>query len=386
MSKKPYDDYCFAMIKDLKSKKELCESVAETLDILTQILMEFNGSRSLNGAIDSSDTHKSSEIQQVHDWIQVNIIQGTAFKLIVKEYETNAKVPLIKLQNDIGVVIDNAEEGIEQANLRLDLTESEYKNLYDEYIETCHMIENETDISKVEELKVKCSELEQRCIDFTLLLGKARRQYCFEIEALFEPYETILDQYSDVMQNLLDKLPIINKVFTDHFKSHPIKSDMLSQIFLSGPLPATKCPSKLSRLQFITPAAEIEFNIFDYIQPNVVYDISLTQAVYELTENYHDPNQAWTVRKGDYVNCIDKKGNMYHVEHVGSGLRGQIPKNILVKSKYKRTIKKLNSNYEEKGVKYQAGFCMCICKENKDNYTCVTPSQTFVHIPKKLLA
>lgn len=379
MRKRTYDDMIEAMKKDLHGYQQNIFDAKKILELYINILTHLQSSNKIHFHKNEKIINESNKLESVEQWMHEYLGNTEIYSNVVDSYEKEVFKPLNTLYIEFENILKTIDNVVEDANMRLDTAESCYSQYYNEYLEKCHAIEAEQDYHLVEKMKTECSELEKQCIDYTLVLAKSRRHYCFEIEVLFIDYERIVEKYYKTMQSLLVQLPVNNSIFTHHFQAIKLNEDMLQGSIVEHKI--NEQHKSLQKLQFESPSVELDYDIFNYIDPNTVYDTVLTVIVYEIKEKYQDEYKTFCLNPGDYATFISRKSKMITVEIVGSGFICDLPLEILQKSHYKRSIMVLKEDWEELGMKIPAGSPLCVCKEYDKCKICLTPSLTYLHIP-----
>ncbi|EAY17739.1 hypothetical protein TVAG_170530 [Trichomonas vaginalis G3] len=391
MIKTPYDTIISNAIDHLNERNAILEQVKKVIVMFSYIVQLLKKSEDIEFHRESMPPQISQLLHPLQEWLRTYIAHGSCFHVAMDQVESILLKSLNEFQHKIFYMTTHIRAASGDSKARLEIVEKGYTELYQKYIDKCHEIEAEQDINVIDKLKSECLELEKKCYNSTTILGKSRRSYCFEIEVLLTNYETIIEKFQKVMQNSIDSIIKISQVIHLYFNSIKLNRETLqscvdAQRRSSDELKPRPVGKKLSKIPFISPIAEITFNIFNYIDPKYIYESALSAQVYEAKETYSaDEYNVFMINPGDYVTCIGKKGKNMIVEIVGSGLRGEVPSDKLVKTDFKRYLVKLIEFWEEKEVMYPVGFVLCVCKQTNESLICLTPSQVYVNIPPHVI-
>ena len=386
MSENPYLDIIPLFFNEIDQRIHVLEELDLMMNNFISSLSEIH-SRLLNINEKSTEQVNSSHLSHIsistQAWLVEYVSTPSGFSKFIGRLKSNIVTPLVKYKTDVIAQQRFYKNKFELCEKELETEENHYSELYSDYTKLCETLDKETDLSKVDELKQKCVKMERECISFCKTLETKRRNYCLNVESIFVEYELNESRYYKMICQIATDLSTIINGLSSFYSNIAAEGIKVLQS-LNAIKDSTERKSATINGGF-TPI-DISFNIFDYIDYNTIFRDTLSAKTYIVKEPVNESfNFGFKLQKNEVVELIEKHSSISVVESSITGLRGDVPTELLIESPFQRYICQLQSNFEYQKRYFGAKNYFCVVFEEGDSVICKTSSKSFVTLPKSII-
>ena len=321
-------------------------------------------------------------------WIYQYLGTPIPLSQFIKSLNNEVIGPFTKFRNEYNDILNKIKSHSNESKNELNIITEQYQKTYQKYLDFCNNLEIEKNPSKIEQLKQFCANSEKECIELCEHLGFSRRSYCLLIEKLIIEFEELEKKFQKqfleytqsfclILENLSINYQNVSKEATNSLDQFNQNKDLQKiESFL------IRRHTHIADISLQVP--EIDFNIFDYLNYDIIFKDDLKVNLKSLKENYSSKkDSSFIVEENEIVLILEKKKDICFVESQKSGLRGEIPESFLIDCNYKRYICKLIEDLPDINIK--SGQYFVILDDSNEIYKCKTVSGTILHISKEKL-
>ena len=336
------------------------------------------------------NSKKSSNISlNTNAWLSEYVSTPTGLYKFNLKLKTKLINPLNSFRSNLEMQKGLFTQNINQYNKELDDAENEYKEIYSNYLNLCEKLEKENDFLKIDEMKKQYYELEEKCLSGCKILSTKRRNYCLNIERLFVENLQNENQYYKLIDKIGQELTI---AFNDLSKFYGSLSqegfNVLEQLktIRDERIFDQSSPKDSQLINLTSKLIDIQFNIFDYIDYKTIFEKDLSAKTYFCKESFNDDiSFGFKLKKNEIIEVIQHSQKISTVESSETGIRGDIPNDLIGELPFKRYICQLQKDYEIQNRKFHKSHYFCVINEENDTVLCKTASKTYIVFPKSII-
>lgn len=321
------------------------------------------------------------------EWGAKHLADDSPLSQISHELQTIISTDYQNIKNEYKEELGNIKNKVEFIQQKFEEDTSNYKSIYDEYIQSCKNLEeaaSSSDLTAIPPAKERCYHCQCNAAKACEQLGIQRRECALQMEKIMIDFEKLEKENHTRFKDFLQKFCKITTEFGKKYEE--ISKKALQE------LDSIKKPHHDEEPEDVEPRdfsdfPPLIFNIFDFVSPKVVFSDDLHATFLQIISPIGNQLLEFTsFDEGERVVLIQKKNDMYLVESEKNGIRMNVPKSNLKPIKdYKRKIFQLDSPMPEFGLVCGSYVIGILELPESNSMRCKTASGDFVEIPNRNL-
>ena len=392
ISDNPYEEIIPFAFESINNRISVVGELSTLMDNFLSCFMEIISRINETTEKTSNDinSQKSSHLSlNTNAWLSEYVATPSGLYKFIAKIKSNVVNPLHAFKSNLENQKEYYTQKVGRYNKELETAENEYNQIYTNYLNFCEQLEKEKDLSKIGEMKKRCSEMEQMCLSGCKTLSTKRRTYCLNIERFFVDSLQNEDSYYQLIDKVGQELTkTINELSTFYGSLSEEGFNVLEQlknirdertVFAStqrDPHPVNLASNSI----------DLQFNIFDYIDYKYIFKNDLSAKTYICKEAFNDDiSFGFKLKENEVIEVIEHFQTISTVESSETGIRGDVPNDLISELPFQRYICQLTKDYEIQNRKFCEGYYFCVINEKNDTVLCKTASKSLVVLPKSAI-